>query len=56
MIHADTQGANLAQDMVQLESPADDARRIRPVRGTERYQETITVRKQEAVVNRVPTD
>ena len=30
--------------------------RIRRVKGTERYQERITLRKQEAVVNRLPID
>jgi len=30
--------------------------RIRRVKGTERYQERVTLRKQEAVVNRLPID
>jgi stress response protein YsnF len=30
--------------------------RLRRVKGTERYQERVTLRKQEAVVNRLPID
>jgi stress response protein YsnF len=30
--------------------------RIRRVKGTERYQERVTLRKQEAVVNRLPIE
>ena len=30
--------------------------RLRRVKGTERYQERVTLRKQEAVVNRLPSD